>query len=184
MHTHTNARFIVVVGLPSFSVTDDEVFLSFLKRTYNPPADADLCWKNSLPKLIFIILQRSTAEIMQHVASTHDACLSWYFYDNNVWMVMKWCQWCSSRPGTQPVVWGVMNIPAEPAALRVWLWAAAGRTVTELHTPAEQQTADRRVREWRTDTEDHSAAQESDLSLRRSSIPVKSEKNQTLFRGL
>lgn len=100
MHTHTNARFIVVVGLPSFSVTDDEVFLSFLKRTYNPPADADLCWKNSLPKLIFIILQRSTAEIMQHVASTHDACLSWYFYDNNVWMVMKWCQWCSSRPGT------------------------------------------------------------------------------------
>lgn len=100
MHTHTNARFIVVVGLPSFSVTDDEVFLSFLKRTYNPPADADLCWKNSLPKLIFIILQRSTAEIMQHVASTHDACLSWYFYDNNVWMVMKLCQWCSSRPGT------------------------------------------------------------------------------------
>lgn len=100
MHTHTNARFIVVVGLPSFSVTDDEVFLSFLKRTYNPPADADLCWKNSLPKLIFIILQRSTAEIMQHVASTHDACLSWYFYDNNVWMVMKLCQWFSSRPGT------------------------------------------------------------------------------------
>lgn len=100
MHTHTNARFIVVVGLPSFSVTDDEVFLSFLKRTYNPPADADLCWKNSLPKRIFIILQRSTAEIMQHVASTHDACLSWYFYDNNVWMVMKLCQWCSSRPGT------------------------------------------------------------------------------------
>lgn len=98
MHTHTNARFIVVVGLPSFSVTDDEVFLSFLKRTYNPPADADLCWKNSLPKLIFIILQRSTAEIMQHVASclcsvgsvdgltTRDACLSWYF-------MITMCEW-------------------------------------------------------------------------------------------
>lgn len=98
MHTHTNARFIVVVGLPSFSVTDDEVFLSFLKRTYNPPADADLCWKNSLPKRIFIILQRSTAEIMQHVASclcsvgsvdgltTRDACWSWYF-------MITMCEW-------------------------------------------------------------------------------------------
>lgn len=31
MHTHTNARFIVVVGLPSFSVTDDEVFCLFSK---------------------------------------------------------------------------------------------------------------------------------------------------------
>ena len=31
MRTHTSARFIVVVGLPSLGVSDDEVFCLFSK---------------------------------------------------------------------------------------------------------------------------------------------------------
>lgn len=84
---------------------------------------------------------------------------------------------CSSRPGAQHVVWGGDEHTISWTRT-VWLWASAGRGVTELHTPAEWQTADRH---WRTDTEDHLAAPESDLSLRSSSIPVKNKKNQTFF---